>query len=90
LIKVRSGQKAFHPNAPFEILELDPRTFAVKRDADDQTIYALTNVSAAEISLSLSEKVTPDQMTDLITGETVNTDLFTLKPYQYAWLTAGD
>ena len=90
LIKIRSGQKAFHPNAPFEILELDSRIFAIKRDADDQTVYALTNISAAEISLSLSEKVTPGRMTDLITGETVNTDLFTLKPYQYAWLTADD
>ena len=90
MIKVRSGQKAFHPNASFEILELDPRIFAIKRDADDQTVYALTNISAAEISLSLSEKETPGRMTDLITGETVNTDLFTLKPYQYAWLTADE
>jgi sucrose phosphorylase len=88
LIKIRCGQKAFHPNAPFEILELDSRIFAIKRDADDQTVYALTNISAAEISLSLSEKVTPGRMTDLITGDTVNTDLLTLKPYQYAWLTA--
>jgi len=88
MIKVRCGQKAFHPNALFEILELDPRIFAIKRDADDQTVYALTNISAAEISLSLSEKITPGPMTDLISAETVNPDLFTLKPYQYVWLTA--
>jgi len=53
-------------------------------------IYALTNISAAEISLSLSEKGTPGRMTDLITGETANTDLFTLEPYQYVWLTANN
>ena len=90
MIKIRRGQKAFHPNAPFEILELDARIFAIKREADDQTVYALTNISAAEISLSLSEKVISGRMTDLITGETVNTDSLTLKPYQYAWLTADD
>jgi sucrose phosphorylase len=90
LIKIRKGQKAFHPNAPFEILELDSRIFAIKRDADDQTVYAFTNISAAEISFSLSEKVTPGRMTDLITGEAVNSELLTLKPYQYAWLTADD
>ena len=90
LIKTRKKQPAFHPNAAFEILEIDPKIFAIKRYAEDQTVYALTNISATEISLSLSGKVTPDRMTDLITGETVNTDLFTLKPYQYVWLTPND
>ena len=90
LIKTRKKQPAFHPNAAFEVLEIDPRIFAIKRYAENQTVYALTNVSAAEISLSLSEKITPGRMTDLITGETVYTDLFTLQPYQYVWLTADD
>jgi len=90
LIKTRKKQPAFHPNAAFEILEIDPKIFAIKRYAEDQTVYALTNISATEISLSLSGKVTPDRMTDLITAETVNTDLFTLKPYQYVWLTPND
>jgi glucosylglycerate phosphorylase len=89
LIKIRKGQKAFHPNAAFEILEIDPRIFAIKRYTEDQTVYALTNVSAAEISMSLAAEVTPAAMTDLITGVTVNTDLLTLKPYQYVWLTAN-
>jgi len=90
LIKIRKKQPAFHPNAAYEILEIDPRIFAIKRYTEDQTVYALTNISAAEISLSLSEKELPDRMTDLITAETVNPDLFALKPYQYVWLTADD
>ena len=90
LIKTRKKQPAFHPNAAFEILEIDPKIFAIKRYAEDQIVYALTNISATEISLSLSGKVTPDRMTDLITGEIINTDLFTLKPYQYVWLTPND
>ncbi len=34
LIRVRKSQKAFHPNAAFEILEIDPRIFAIKRYAE--------------------------------------------------------
>ena len=90
LIKTRKKQPAFHPNAAFEILEIDPRIFAIKRSAADQTVYALTNISAAEISLSLSEKELPGRMADLITGQIFNTDLFTLEPYQYVWLTTND
>ncbi len=89
LIRVRKSQKAFHPNAAFEILEIDPRIFAIKRYAEGQTIFALTNISAAEIPLSLAQIGITDRMTDLITGDTVNPDLFTLNPYQYVWLTAN-
>jgi len=88
LIRKRKSQKAFHPNAAFEILEIDTRIFAIKRYTEDQTVYALTNISASEISLSL--KGTPDLMTDLITGETVNPDFFTLEPYRFVWLTTND
>jgi glycosidase len=89
LIKTRKKQSAFHPNAPFEILEIDPKIFAIKRYTEDQAIYALTNISAAEIPLSLPENLIPRQMTDLISGETVNTGEFILKPYQYVWLAAN-
>jgi sucrose phosphorylase len=90
LIKTRKKQPAFHPNAAFEILEIDPKIFAIKRYTDDQAIYALTNISAAEISLSLPEKIIPDLTMDLISSETVNTGELILKPYQYVWLTAND
>jgi glycosidase len=90
LIKTRKKQPAFHPNAAFEILEIDPKIFAIKRYTDDQAIYALTNISAAEISLSLPEKIIPGLTMDLISGETVNTGELILKPYQYVWLTAND
>jgi sucrose phosphorylase len=90
LIRIRKRQKAFHPNAAFEILEVDPRIFAIKRYSDDQTIYALTNISGAEISLSLADKLTQARMTDLITGDVVHTQILSLQPYQYVWLTAND
>ena len=90
LIKLRKGQEAFHPNSAFEILEIDPKIFAIKRYTEDQTIYAVTNICAAEVSFSLPEKETPGPMTDLITGDSVAADSITLKPYQYAWLTNPD
>ncbi len=86
LIKIRKKQQAFHPNADFEILEIDPKVFAIKRYCEEQTIYALTNISSKDLSVSLSGNDVAAQMTDLITGEKITTDSITLKPYQYMWL----
>ena len=90
LIKIRKKQQAFHPNADFEILEIDPKVFAIKRYSQEQTIYALTNVSSKDLSVSLSGNEVASQMTDLITGESITTDSITLKPYQYVWLSDTD
>ena len=86
LIKIRKKQSAFHPNAGFEIMELNPTVFGIKRYSKDQTIYALTNISSKTISVSLPETAATDRATDLISGETVNTAAFDLDPYQYVWL----
>jgi len=86
LIKTRKKQSAFHPNAGFEILELDSKVFGIKRYNKNQTIYALTNISSKTVSLSLAEAISTHQATDLITGETVITAAFDLNPYQYMWL----
>ncbi len=87
LIKTRKGQEAFHPNAPFEILGVDPRLFAIKRSSQNQRIYALTNISSTSVLLSLSAYDVPEKMLDLITENEVNTASFTLERYQYVWLT---
>jgi glycosidase len=86
LIKIRKKQQAFHPNADFKILEIDPKVFAIKRYCQEQTIYALTNVSSTEVPLSLSGHGAPEQMEDFISGEKFRTDSFSLRPYQYVWL----
>jgi len=90
LIKTRKEQEAFHPNASFEILGLDPRLFAIKRSSQNQRIYALINVSSTEVPLSLSGHDVREQMLDLITGEEVNTASLNLAPYQYMWLSSTD
>jgi glycosidase len=87
LIKTRRKQPAFHPNAAFEILKIDPRVFAIRRSSRDQTVFALTNISSAEVCLSLSQSGASGRMQDLISGEAIRSASFSLKPFQYAWLT---
>ena len=86
LIKTRKEQAAFHPNAGFEILDIDPKLFAIKRCFEDQTIYALTNISSRGVPASLSGDDISSQMVDLISGEKINTASFSLRPYQFVWL----
>jgi sucrose phosphorylase len=86
LIKTRKRQTAFHPNADFEILDVDPRLFGIKRFSTDQTIVALTNISSKPVSVSLPASVSSGPSTDLISGETIEPASFKLNPYQYMWL----
>ena len=86
LIKIRKKQPAFHPNADFEILDINPGVFAIKRYTDDQRIYAITNISSTEVALSLPLQEKSSQMIDLLTGEKFQLNSITLKPYQFIWL----
>jgi len=86
LIKLRKKQPAFHPNAGFEIVDIQKKVFAIKRFCDDQTIYALTNVSSEHLRLTLKNKTGRSMFKDIISGKEVRTDAITLGPYQYMWL----
>ena len=86
LIKTRKRQPAFHPNADFEILDMGPKIFAIRRSSDDQTLYALTNISSSEAKASIPKIEAAEKMTDLHSGESFAADNLTLKPYQYLWL----
>ena len=86
LIKTRKNQPAFHPNADFEILDIGPQVFAIRRSSDDQTIYALTNISSSEAKVTIPKIEAAKAVTDLITGKSFAPDNVTLKPYQYVWL----
>jgi sucrose phosphorylase len=90
LIKVRKQQRAFHPNAGFEILEIDSKLFAIKRYSEDQTIYALTNISSQDVPVSLKGHDIAERVRDLITGEKIGTESFSLMPYQFVWLSPAD
>ncbi len=87
MIKVRKVQPAFHPNAGFEILSIDPKIFAIARYGKDQIIYALTNISSLQVSCTLKGGGVPPMMKDLLTGERLSVDSLRLNPYQFVWLT---
>ncbi|MCP4113204.1 MAG: sugar phosphorylase [Desulfobacteraceae bacterium] len=89
MIKIRRKQQAFHPNSDFEILDINPGVFALKRHCESQTIYALTNITSKNIQVSLSEKGGPTEMKDIVSGKIFSTNLLSLDPYQFVWLEAS-
>jgi sucrose phosphorylase len=88
MIKTRKNQPAFHPNSDFEILDMHPKVFIIRRSSEDQTIHAITNVSSSEVSIPLTDMGVSGLQTDLITGDRIDLDSVVLKPYQYVWLTS--
>lgn len=86
LIKARKAQPAFHPNAGFEILSIDPKIFAIVRYGKNQTIYTLTNISSSQVSCTLKGGGVPLKMKDLLTGASLSVDSLRLNPYQFIWL----
>jgi sucrose phosphorylase len=87
MIKTRKKQSAFHPNAEFQILNLDPKVFGIRRASKDQILYALTNISTSEVTVSIPNPIEVKSLTELFSGESVAVDNIALKPYQYVWLT---
>ncbi len=99
LIHLRRNQKAFHPNATQQILNLGDSFFAVLRTSTDgqQTILTLHNVTdqtqivridgSIPVGWALPTKTT---WRDLITEESYsladNELALHLKPYQFIWL----
>lgn len=86
LIKIRKKQPAFHPNAFFEILELDPKVFAISRYCKEQIIYALTNISSTHVLVSLPKDRGNSDMKDLLSGKIFKANSIGLNPYQFVWL----
>ena len=94
LISIRKCQPAFHPNATQFTLELESCFFGIWRQSIDrsQSIFAITNVTHLEQSLSLSHLnlVYSDRWFDLISDhEITNSDrVLSFLPYQTYWLTS--
>ena len=92
LLRVRSKQPAFHPNATQFTLQLGESFFGVWRQSRDrrQSIFAITNLCATENSLNLTEinLINTESWYDLINGESLSAQQIQLmmKPYQTVWL----
>lgn len=95
LIKIRKGEKAFHPNAAQKILFFKGSIFALLRTSVDERkkIIALHNVSGKEqiIDIDLRKNGIDNnkEIVDLISGQLFATGSslkVNLKPYQVMWL----
>jgi sucrose phosphorylase len=87
MMALRRRQPAFHPNAPFHILDLSPKVFAIRRRSQKQDLVALTNISGESVSVERSALELAGQVVDLIGGQRIDTTEVELPPYQTLWLT---
>lgn len=92
LIEVRKKQPAFHPNAVQFTLALPEGLFGIWRQSLNrkQSIFAVTNVTRDQKSLSLADinLIAGDTWWDLISQKSI-TDIegdFALAPYQTVWI----
>jgi sucrose phosphorylase len=95
-IRIRTRQRAFHPNATQFTLQLDKRLFGLWRQSidRDQSIFAITNVSGETVRLPLVSLnlIRGETWTDLLSGKAVDAEIGTeleLEPYQSVWLANG-
>jgi len=93
LIKLRTKQPAFHPNATQFTLHLGDQLFGFWRQSlkRDQSIFCIHNIADEEISIPLSSinLISLDSWMDLVSGREFGDlhDSLTLKPYEFVWIT---
>ncbi|MEO1225063.1 MAG: alpha-amylase family glycosyl hydrolase [Pseudomonadota bacterium] len=94
LLTIRRQRTAFHPNAAQRVVRVDDRVFSIVREAPDDRVWALVNVSHQDIRLApdLAEIGLPaaGHLRDLISGRgfAVNGETLSvrLEPYRAIWL----
>ncbi len=93
LIRLRSQQSAFHPNAIQFTLQLGTACFGFWRQSLDrrQSIFCISNVTSKAQSLNISDinLINTQQWHDLISQKVIDNDQksMTLLPYQTVWIT---
>jgi len=92
-IAIRRRQRAFHPNATQFTLQLDGRIFGLWRQSldRDQSIFALHNVSDAEVGIDpmAMNLIDGETWIDLLSGEEIDPSgpPIHFAPYQCRWIT---
>lgn len=93
LLRIRTKQPAFHPNAVQYTLHLGDEIFGFWRQSQrrDQSIFCLHNVTDTEVTIPIAaiNLISLDTWVDLISGKDfsdIRQDVV-LQPYQYVWLT---
>ena len=92
LLKIRSAQAAFHPNAVQFTLHLGSEVFAFWRQSIDrsQSIFCIHNISDKAITIPINSinLITLQTWIDLLSDTHLSEDQeeITLQPYQFVWL----
>jgi sucrose phosphorylase len=92
LIRIRTAQEAFHPNATQYTMHFGDSIFGFWRESikRDQSIFALYNITNKPQTLPLVELnlIGTDTWRDLLSGMVFDDleKVFTLAPYQCLWL----
>ncbi len=86
MIRIRRQQPAFHPNADFDILDLGPQVFGIKRIASSQTIWAVTNITDTPVHIDLTGSGARGSLHELISDTTIKQTTLELGPYAFMWL----
>ena len=89
MLRARRHCPAFHPHGPFQIVDLDPRVFAVRRHAPDggQTVLALINVSPEKVTVATGGD---GPARDLLGSTPHERSAVGLPPYGVVWLDQTD
>jgi sucrose phosphorylase len=86
MIRTRTSQPAFHPNAGFDILDLGPQVFGIMRKSSAQTLWAVTNITGKPARIDLTTTGADGKLKDLMTETLVDPSALELGPYQFMWL----
>ena len=92
LLAIRREQAAFHPNATQFTLHLGSQLFGFWRQSMDrrQSIFCVSNISARELPLSLSDinLIDTENWMDLVSGRHYRDrdEVLQLQPYQTVWI----
>ena len=86
MASLRRRQAALHPRAHFEIIDADPRVFAIRRSGGGQDFWSLTNVSGSRVSVPLKTCDLGGTPRELFSGREIRGRELELEPYQYVWL----
>lgn len=90
MLELRRKQSAFHPNASWDVLSIEKKVFAIKRQARNQIIFAITNIDEKAVALSLGTHCRYQWLYDLLDERRYAVSDIKLMPYQTVWLTQID
>ncbi len=89
LIRLRRRKAAFDPYAPFQVMELGEKVFALRRGDKDAgaSILCITNLTGEGVSVDLPADAAGK---DLVSGESYAAGQHRMAPYAVCWIAAEE